>query len=141
MNISLNRNIFKSENNIITEIWSISPQKEILLDLNREVLSFIKLLILNEIPKEWNLISFEEIGYIIKSKYIQESQTQSKLISNITFRYIPFIGKKTCNKCIYYLKKNRKHYCLGRTIKLKKDYWHNCLYWTEKTIIKDLNKC
>ena len=137
MNISLNRNIFFKDNTV-TDIWSISPQKEILLSFDREVYFFIKLLILNEIPKHTELFSFEENGFIVKSTY--SIPQNSPTISNISFRWIPFVGKKTCTKCIYYLKKNRSHYCLGRTIKLKKDYWHNCLYWTERTVIKDFKK-
>ncbi len=139
MKVYLYRQLYL-DNNIIKEIFKITPKKVFLNDDNRAVRDFIVLLSFKySIKNLYKLLSCKTSDYTFEKTYEYNPEIPpppSGLV--ITFDYIPYVGKHTCKKCSHYVKLKRGGACSGRAKKLKYDIWEGCHYWHENSIIKNL---
>jgi hypothetical protein len=125
---------------IIIESFSFSPKNKIRLFWQegsriKDFLVFVTDLL--SIKEEYKLVETKEYQGSIINKY---SFQENKKIPNPSlvyrFSYIPFLGKKKCKKCFFVRRaKNGSLYCSGRLKKIKGDFWNNCLYYYENSLI------
>ena len=123
---------------IIEERFLISPKKKFLMEEDRSVFHFINLVCLyNSLPlpiQKIDTYDFLRIHYYNWDDSIKNTKTTF----TIKYNYIPFVGKRSCSKCIHYRKINKRSFCSGRLKEIKNDTWKGCLYWTENSIIKEI---
>jgi len=143
--VTISRSIIKSGDKI-EESFSVSPKHPILSRDNREVHTFISLLILHmTISPDYKLINIS--GDFFEKKFTYEFEANKKipeLFSSFSFEYFPTMGQKKCTKCIHYKRFGAQRFCMFKSIKLKGNFYFKCNDWTEKSVligdIKDIIK-
>lgn len=121
------------ENNIIKEIFTVSPDINYCFDTKRSIY--------NKLREQRNKYSIHNLGYkLININYFEKSiiyefeydnLTIPKINEIIDIKYSPITGKKYCTKCLNYL----KGYCLIKGFKITKKSFYKCLYWMESECI------
>lgn len=124
---------------IIEERFSISPKKKILTEEERGVFHFINLLCLHHsLPLP--ILEIKRFNFLRIHTYSWDEKVLNTEISKtIKYRYIPYIGERSCSKCIHYRKIGRRSFCGGRLKEIKGNFWKGCLYWIENSVIKEIN--
>jgi hypothetical protein len=137
MIISVFKQVTKRDSRII-ESFSFSPKKKIIWRDGTRIKDYL-IYISNKISisDEYELLSRQEHDYFISKEY---AYTENKRIPNqslsYSFSYIPFLGKKKCSKCFFArISKKGDLYCSGRFKKIRDDYWNDCLYYYENSIL------
>lgn len=123
------------ENNIIKEIFTVTPEHHFCFDNKRAIYHQLRFL--------RNKYSIHRLGYkLIDINYFDKSTTyifeynNEKQIPNTTdiieIKYNPVVGKKYCKKCNNFF----KGYCIMRGFKINKKSFYKCRYWVELNVFK-----